>query len=282
MNNHMMLLWGKALLMFARIIMVFVQAPIWGAQHFKDHIRIGIALGIVFMFFPYVEIPEDFPTNIQGFMFAILTQLGVGAIIGWVSFLTMATAQFGGELLDIQMGLSAAAQNDPASHGSVNLIRRLYFYLAMMLYLLMDGHQVLWKSIYASFQLVPVTYFRLEQMQFDQLVDLGADLYLLGMQMASPAVGALFVAQVALGMVAKAAPQMNVFMISFPMNLSIGIFLLTACLPWLLGVYKRQFEINNDQVNRAIQMMAPPRVRGAPPAGFQPGTAPMRPSPGHP
>ena len=248
---------GMGLLAFARIVMVFVQAPIWGAQHFKDPIRIGMALGMTALAFPYLPRPEVFPTEAKGFMLALLTQLGVGAVIGWVSFLVMATAQFGGEMLDIQMGLSAAAQADPASHGAVNLMRRLQFYIAMLLYLIMDGHHQLWVAVFRSFEVVPLTHFQMTHMQLDKFLDLSGNIYNLGLQIASPVVGALFVAQVALGMVARAAPQMNVFMISFPMNLGIGLILLTVSLDWILKVYASRFGVNFDQINEAVQMIAP-------------------------
>src|ERR1043165_7359756 len=120
----------------------------------------------------------------------------------------MSTAQFGGEVLDIQMGLSVAAQSDPATHGAVNLIRRLDFYMAMLLYLLMNGHHEMWKAIFWSFDVVPLTYFQMTQMQMDSMIALGSDLYRIGLQLASPAVGALFIAQIALGLMARVAPQM--------------------------------------------------------------------------
>ncbi|CAN0244872.1 unnamed protein product, partial [Phaeothamnion confervicola] len=251
--------------MFARILMVFVQAPIWGAQHFKDPVRIGMALGVTAIFLPYMPYPENFPVSAGGFMLAVLQNIGVGAVIGWVSFLVMAAAQFGGEMLDIQMGLSAAAQSDPASHGAVNLLRRLHFYMAMLLYLMVNGHHRLWISIYKSFQIVPLTYFQIQHAQpggeltaqMAQFIKLSSDLYVIGLQIASPAVGALFVAQVALGMVARAAPQMNVFMISFPMNLSIGLILLTLCSGWVMDVMKYQFQRNEEQVDEAVIRMAP-------------------------
>src|SRR5262249_10205213 len=142
--------------------MIFVQAPIWGSNHFKAPVQIGMAASCTLLLFPSLKVPPNFAEqahDIRGFILCILTQLCVGLVIGWVSFLVMATAQFGGEMLDIQMGLSVAAQADPATHGAVNLIRRLDFYMAMLLYLLMNGHHEMWKAIFWSFDVVPLTYF---------------------------------------------------------------------------------------------------------------------------
>lgn len=259
MNEEAFIAFGTGLLALARVVMVFVQAPIWGSQHFKAPIKMGMGIGVVLVAYPNLPIPKEFPTDIRGFLLCVLMQLAVGLIIGWVSFLVMATAQFGGEMLDIQMGLSAAAQADPSSHGAVNLLRRLHFYMAMMLYLLVDGHHQLWDAVFRSFEVVPLTYFQMSQMQLDQIVNLAGEIYVIGLQISSPVVGALFVAQIALGMVARAAPQMNVFMISFPMNLGIGLLMLGIAADWIMRVLDTRFEINIDQLNEALKLLAPPR-----------------------
>ncbi len=257
MNEEVFTAFGTGLLALARVTMVFVQAPIWGSQHFKAPIKMGMGIGVTLVAFPNLPMPKEFPTDIRGYLLCLLMQLAVGLIIGWVSFLVMATAQFGGEMLDIQMGLSAAAQADPSSHGAVNLLRRLHFYMAMMLYLLVDGHHSLWDAVFRSFEVVPLTYFQMTQMQLDQIVNLAGEIYVIGLQISSPVVGALFVAQIALGMVARAAPQMNVFMISFPMNLGIGLLMLGIAADWIMRVLDKRFEINIEQLKDAIDLLRP-------------------------
>jgi flagellar biosynthetic protein FliR len=259
MGDEVMMGWGTALLAFARIVMVFVQAPIWGSQHFKAPIKVGMAASVTLLAFPHLTVPENFPLDIRGFIVAILTQLGVGLVIGWISFLVMATAQFGGEMLDVQMGLSAAAQADPSSHGAVNLLRRLHFYIAMLLYLMANGHHQLWEAIFYSFEVIPLTYFQMTELQINSMIALAGDIYVIGLQISSPAVGALFVAQIALGLLARVAPQMNVFMLSFPMNLAVGLILLTVSLPNIIYLLERRFEINLDQLDQALKMLRPPR-----------------------
>lgn len=262
--------WGTALLAFVRIVTVFVQAPIFGGQHFKAPIKVGMAASVTLLAFPTLPIPDPFPSDIRGFMLAILSQICVGLVIGWVSFLVMATAQFGGEMLDVQMGLSAAAQADPSSHGAVNLLRRLHFYAAMLTYLMFNGHHKMWEAIFYSFQKIPLTYFQMTELQINTMIAQGSEMYRIGLQISSPAVAALFVAQIALGLLARVAPQMNVFMLSFPMNLAVGLMLLTISLPFILKLLEYRMERNNEQVKEAIQMMIP--RRNQPP----PGPIPIR------
>ena len=257
--------WGTALLAFVRIVTVFVQAPIFGGQHFKAPIKVGMAASVTLLAFPNLPVPDPFPADIRGYMLAVLSQICVGLVIGWVSFLVMATAQFGGEMLDVQMGLSAAAQADPSSHGAVNLLRRLHFYAAMLTYLMFNGHHQLWIAIFKSFQVVPLTYFQMTELQINTMIGLGSEMYRIGLQISSPAVAALFVAQIALGLLARVAPQMNVFMLSFPMNLAVGLMLLTLSLPFILKQLEKRMDINNDQVMESIVMLIPPKPKISPP-----------------
>jgi len=258
LNEHFFQAWGTGLLALARITMVFVQAPIWGSQHFKAPVKAGMAGAVTLLAFPSLTVPANFPSDIRGFLLCILFQLGVGLVIGWVSFLVMATAQFGGEMLDIQMGLSAAAQSDPSSHGAVNLLRRLHFYMAMMLYLMVDGHHELWRAIFWSFKVVPLTHFQMTKMQLDSMISMAGDIYMIGLRIASPAVGALFIAQIALGLMARVAPQMNVFMLSFPLNLSVGMIMLVIALPQVINLMQERLTFNLEELHNAIQMMRPP------------------------
>ena len=258
-----MQLFAVGLLAFARIVLVFVQAPIFGSHHVPKPILAGMAVTMTLAMYPHIPVPDDVPQDLFPFIGALLSQVCVGLVIGYVSFLVMAAAQFGGEMLDIQMGLSVAASFDPASHGAVNLLRKVHFYLAMNLYLILDGHHALIRAIDASFRVIPVTYFRITGDIAVEMIRLSGNLLVIGTQVAAPALAALFITQCALGLLARVAPQMNVFMLSFPLNIGIGLTLLTFSLPLILRLLGVQFDINLDQVLHSIKMMVPP----ASPAG---------------
>lgn len=246
------------MLAFARIALIFVQAPIFGSNHIPNTILVGLAVSVTVAIYPTLPVPSDMPNDVFPFMGALLTQACVGLVIGYVSFLVMAAAQFGGEMLDIQMGLSVAASFDPASHGAINLLRKLHFYTAMNLYLVLDGHHQLLQGISASFKLIPLTYFHMSGDLAMELLRLSSQLLVIGTQIAAPALAALFITQCALGLLARVAPQMNVFMLSFPLNIAIGTILLTCSYPMIMRVIANQFEVNLDALANCIRMMIPP------------------------
>lgn len=257
-NETVLVAVGLFGLAFARIVMIMVQAPVFGSRHYNTQIRIGTALALTMVAFPNLPIPSHMPHDIRGFVLAILTQIVVGLCIGLVSFVIIASAQFGGEMLDIQMGLSVAASMDPSMSGASTLLNRLCFYIAMLLYLIVDGHHQLMIAIYRSFDVVPLTYFRVTGTLIVELIRLTGEIFVIGVQVASPALAALFITQVALGLLARVAPQMNVFMLSFPLNIAIGLMLLSVGLPMIFLLLRHHFDMNFDDMFRAIGQMIPP------------------------
>lgn len=246
---------GVGLLAFVRIAMIFAQAPILGSNHIKPQMKAGLAGAMAIVAFPHLPMPDNFPTETLGFIMAILTQVIVGLAIGFVSYLMMAAAQFGGEMMDIQMGLSVAASMDPSSGGTSKLLMRLNFYIAMLLYLGVDGHHMLFRALFQSFEIIPVTEFRVSGRLIELFIAHTNDIFIIGLQIAAPPLAALFITQVAMGLLARVAPQMNVFMLSFPLNIAIGLMLFSIGLPVIEGLLLRQFEVNQALVEDAIYIV---------------------------
>jgi len=189
----------------------------------------------------------------------ILGQLAIGLVIGYISFIVMAIMQYAGEVLDTQMGLSVAASFDPASRGAVNMIRRFEFYLAMILYLIMDGHHQLLDALHKSFIAIPVSDFHMGDHLIWHLARTTGGIFEIGIQIAAPVLAALFITQVALGLLARVAPQMNVFMLSFPLNIAIGLGLLATSLILFPTILRNLFDANYGQTLEAIKYMMPGR-----------------------
>lgn len=269
---------GVGLLAFVRIVFIFLQAPIFGSKHIKAQAKVGLAGCMAIVAFPNLPMPENFPEEPKGFVLAILSQIVVGLAIGFVSYLVMAAAQFGGEMMDIQMGLSVAASMDPSSGGTSKLLMRLNFYIAMLLYLSVDGHHELFRAIFRSFDVIPVTEFRVSGRLVLIFIEHTEEIFLIGLQIAAPPLAALFITQVAMGLLARVAPQMNVFMLSFPMNIAVGMILFSIGLPMIQTLLLRQFEINQDRVNDAIDIIGDYKDPTLPNAGgFKPDFGPTDP-----
>lgn len=243
------------LLIFVRFAGFFVQAPIWGSHHFDKKILVASAAVWSFIVYPSVPMPKELTFDLLPFILMIATQLLVGLIIGYSSFMVMSAAQFGGEMLDTQMGLSVAASYDPASGSSVNMMRRFKFYLAMTLFLCCNGHHMLINAMFESYRLIPLTGMNYSGDMIHHMIIITSKIFYLGVQIASPAMASLFTTQIGLGMLARVAPQMNVFMLSFPLNIAIGLTVLTAAMLLIINSLNRQFLDNIKDVMEAMRYM---------------------------
>lgn len=249
---------GVCLLAFVRIVMIFRQAPILGSNHMKNQIKVGLAALMALIAVPNLKIPDNFPSEPRGFILCILGQIMVGLAIGFVSYLVMAAAQFGGEMMDIQMGLSAAATMDPSSGGTSKLIMRLNFYCAMLLYLSVNGHHEFLRALYHSFDVIPVTTFNINGHLIQMFIDHTEEIFIIGLQIAAPPIAALFITQIAMGLLSRVAPQMNVFMLSFPVNIGVGMMMLSVGLPIIQDLLLTQFDLNNQNTYDIIDILMKP------------------------
>lgn len=245
------------LLCLARIIGFFVQTPIWGSNHINDKILVGLSTTMAIIIYPFIPIPKELPGGPVTFVLLLLSQLVIGLVIGFVSFIPMAMAQFGGEMVDIQMGLSSAAQYDPSSKGTINMVRRLKFYIAMIMFMMFNGHHVLLQALVKSFDIVPLTGIRFSDMLITELIRMTGEILYVGVQIALPVLGALFMIQIALGIMAKVAPQMNVFMLSFPLNILVGLSILMSSIPIFITQLRGIFERNFGDILIALKCIAP-------------------------
>ncbi|HEY4000654.1 MAG TPA: flagellar biosynthetic protein FliR [Candidatus Xenobia bacterium] len=264
--------WATFLLVLDRVAGFFVQAAIWGNRVIPHQVLVGIALGFSILIYPNVTPPELFhhfttksghPLDLAFLGILLFQQFAVGLVLGFISYITFAIVQFAGELFDIQMGLSAAASADPSGHGSLTMLDRMTFYLAMIIYLLTDTHVLTMRVVQKSFEVIPVDCFNLPRPLLDILWMRSGEMFKLGLELAAPVVSTIFIVQVALGMVARVAPQMNVFMLSFPMNIGIGMTIL--CNSWTFieakflghdGLFYRDIV----SMSKAILYMAPHHI----------------------
>lgn len=256
-EDQIFLFFATMLMTFARVVGMFVQAPIWGSRHINTQVKIGFMATYTIIIWPYIPIPREMPGGPITFILLMVTQIAVGLVIGYVAFLPMAMAQFGGEIMDIQMGLSSAAAHDPSSKGTINLIRRFKFYIAMLFFMIVDAHHELIKITAKSFDVVPLTGARFSGMLIHDLIQWTGELFLVGVQIALPVMGALFVIQVALGIMARVAPQMNVFMLSFPLNILTGLVILNAALPFFVHRLAEIFHRNQNWIMTALYHLKP-------------------------
>jgi flagellar biosynthetic protein FliR len=215
------------LLIFARLMGVFVQAPLFGRpQGIPMPAQICYGLGISFLIFHTLPLPPHLPTGLMETAIDAAGQAAIGLMIGFTSYLVVAGVQFAGEMCDIQMGLSIAAMVNPATGQPINLIASFEQKLGILSWLFIRGYVFFFRAIKRSYQLIPVYGFTINGPALTKLIQSSGSIFSMALEISAPVLVALFITQIALGLLNRAAQQFNVFMISFPLNILVGLSLL--------------------------------------------------------
>lgn len=179
---------------------------------------------------------DPVPAHLLDLVLILVREILLGALLALVASAVFAGIRFAGQLIGIQMGFSVASVIDPAGSGEVPLIGRFQELLALAVFLAADGHHLLLQGLSYSFEAVPPGGFPSLHDLPPLVLILGTTVFLTAIQVGAPVLGALFLTDTALGFVARAVPQMNVFLVGLPVKIMVGIFFLLVTTPLFGGL----------------------------------------------
>ncbi len=220
------------LLVLARMGGMFGFAPIFGSYSVPLPVKAGICAVLAFLVFPLVAPPVGgYPADIVAYGVFVGREVLVGAIIGYAGALFLVAAQLAGQLADMQIGFGFVNVVDPMSSRQVTVMGQVHYLLAVLLFLLFNGHHLLIKGIFDSYGLVPISSFALTPRLEAGLVRLFCDTAVVALRIAAPAVCTLFLADVVMALLSRAVPQINVFIAGFPVKVAVGLATLAVAMP---------------------------------------------------
>ncbi len=211
-----------------RLSGLFASAPLFSTYPIPMQGKVWLAALIAFILFPIVQYNTNFvaPTAVPSLALILLKEFAIGYARGFIANIIFGGGELGVNMFAIQMGLSASQALNPASGGSSPIITQAYTYLATMLFLAIGAHQWLFAALYNSFKSLPIGLtFNFSPELFNQLIIISGQLFNIGLGIALPIFGVLFITDVLLGFTSKMMPQMNIFMVSMPLKIYLGLFL---------------------------------------------------------
>lgn len=218
---------------FLRILAVFTAAPVLSSRAFPMRAKVGLAFLVAFAAQP--SIPDQGAVSMLGpdALGTVVQQVGIGLAIGFTVRLVFAAFELAGQVVGFQMGLGFAAFFDPSSSAQSSAMGRMYANLAALLFVVLNGHLLLIMAVVHSFNAFPVQQNFLQALATMQLHTLGANLFASAFWISLPVVAMLMFANLALGIVSRVAPQMNIYAIGFPVTLVVGLVGVAATMPML-------------------------------------------------
>lgn len=237
----------------ARVSGLLLVAPVFSSRTVPTMVKAGMAVLFTMLLAPaagahVAGVPALTPASILG-------EVLVGFAIGLGAALLVGAAEAAGELMAIQIGLSGAAILDPVSNANVPALGTLMQLTALALLLGLDLHLVMLDAVAASARLIPVGSPVDAASGMRGMVEAGSTLFVLGLRFAAPVVAAVLIANVALAVLSKAAPQLNVLQVAFPIQIAIGLAALAASIPLVATFFAGWTGPYDGLVGRVLEAM---------------------------
>ncbi len=210
-----------------RVSAFILFAPILGSRQFPILVKTGFILLLSLTIFPMVQ--PLLPPPPRG-LFELTTQLTIELLIGlaiaFASRLIFTAVQIGGTMVDFQMGFGVVNVIDPQTETQVSVTAQFQNIFAILIYLSLNAHHITILALVESFQLINLQAFEFGGTAMAVVMKLFVDTFIVGIKIASPIMAILFFISVGLGLVARTVPQMNVFIVGFPLQIGVGLMMI--------------------------------------------------------
>lgn len=241
------------LAVFVRVSAMLFVAPVFGAPSIPARIRILFGAVMALALCPVVRayLPEP-PPDLYGVLLLVANEALAGFVVGVFLTLVMLGIMMGGSIMDIQVGLSMSHVVNPASGQASTLLSQFKYMLALVVLVCANGHHILIKALVGSFRVLPVSGMGVLEAIRDQHVYLLAQMSLIALQIAAPILAVTVLVDAALGLMNRAVPQMQTFIVGLPAKVLMGLVALSVGLPAITAAVANGVELATRSMQQVM------------------------------
>lgn len=252
--------WIAALLWpLTRILGLIAAAPVFGNSAIPVAAKVSLGVILATIIAPAIPaLPAADPVSLAGLLILVQEML-IGLAMGFAMRIVFAAVEMAGEMSSLTMGLGFASFFDPQTKGRSSAVSQLLALIATMAFLAVNAHLVLLSALAESFVTMPISASPMGVGAPWELARWAGRIFSAGLQLALPIIAALLITNVALGILTRAAPQLNIFGIGFPISLGVGLLVISLVLPYLSTPFQNLF---NEGIEASRSL---PRAVAGPP-----------------
>lgn len=233
---------------FFRILALIASAPLFGARGVPASAKIGLAFVLTVVIAPVLgPMPDVQPASAQG-LFILAQQLMIGVAMGLAMRIVFSAIEMAGHVMGLQMGLGFATLFDPQNSAQIPVMGQFLGLLAMLFFLAINGHLMVITALVESFRELPIGLHPFSGQGWHTLALWGGEVFRAGLLVSLPVVAVLMMTNVALAVLTRAAPQLNIFVVGFPLTLAVGFIVISISMGYFLPLF-------GNLIETGVQMM---------------------------
>jgi flagellar biosynthesis protein FliR len=244
-------------LVLVRVSVILFMIPLFSSAQVNSIIRFGLGLAVTFVVWHTVP-TTPLLDGLGPLTAAIVSQAFIGFAFGFIAFLVFVGIEFAGEVMDLQVGFSIVNVINPLTSQNVSVIGEFQLALGSMIYLISNAHHMLFQGLAGSFNLVPLPFATFQPLLETTVMSFFTQAFYMVFQIAGPIGVTLFLTNVGLALMARVAPQLNVFAVGFPLQIMIGLTMMVISFPLLVVVLPQVFSETPRELDAVLRAMRIP------------------------
>jgi len=243
------------ILVLVRVSGIISTAPVFGSSNIPPQIKVVLSLMLALILYPFIPLITVYPDRPDHYIMLIASEMLIGMVLGIIARFLFGAVEFAGTVIGFQMGLGMANVFDPQSQEQISLVGRFENTTATLIFLAMDGHLIVLQALVRSYSVLPPGGASISRPLVENLTELSASVFVIGLQIGAPLIVALFLANAVVGLLARSVPQIQVFVVGFPLTLMLGFLFLFFGMPFFAQAVHQMFEKLDTQFFEAIKLL---------------------------
>lgn len=247
------------LLILVRMLGFFIILPIFSGQNIPMAARVSLSVYMAFLLITSQFISITYNNSVPAYVLLIIKEFLVGFILAFVVYMIFSIINFAGQLIDYQIGFSMVSVFDPVSQIQVPITGNLIYLIICALMIQTGGLNTIVNSIFQSYILLPAGQANLlgNSGLLENLVKMLISYITLGVKISTPIIGSIIILDIALGLLVKAVPQMNIFAVGMPIKLIVGLFILVAVASNFFAIFEMVFYESMKAISNVLRSISP-------------------------
>jgi flagellar biosynthesis protein FliR len=246
--------------LFLRIGAMLIMIPVIGERTVPLSVKGGLTILISLLLLPnlHTKLPDlhsESEAEIFFLVIAMCSEVLIGIVIGFAAKIIFSGIQFAGEMIGIQIGFSIVNVIDPISSAQVSVISEFQYLVALLIYLAVDAHHTFILAIADSYRFASPFAYHLSGSLVQYILVFSKELFVTAIKISAPIMAVLFFTNVALGIVARTVPQINIFIVGFPLQIAVGLTFFAMMSPFFVKLVQGLLARLGTEVYTLLRLM---------------------------